>query len=134
MKPLSRRPAQAPQWKSLKFDLWIGNLLRVGVVSSVFLIALGTVWHLINTDSLQLDYDFHRTNLFQFLAHEAHRWVDGPWRPRMLVNTGIALLMMTPYLRVLSCVVYFTAVEKNAKYALFTAFVLSCLTYSLFLS
>jgi uncharacterized membrane protein len=43
---------------------------------------------------------------------------------------GIGVLMLTPFVRVLASVVYFAFVEHNWKYTLFTAFVLSVLTYS----
>jgi uncharacterized membrane protein len=46
---------------------------------------------------------------------------------------GIGVLMLTPFVRVLASVFYFAFVEHNWKYTLFTAFVLSVLTYSLFL-
>ena len=55
-----------------------------------------------------------------------------PARPRMLVNLGIAALMLTPYVRVLMSMLYFALVERNRKYAVFTAFVLAMLTYGLF--
>jgi uncharacterized membrane protein len=54
-----------------------------------------------------------------------------PARPRLLVNLGIAVLMLTPYVRVLASMLYFMLVERNLKYGLFTAFVLAMLTYSL---
>jgi uncharacterized membrane protein len=54
-------------------------------------------------------------------------------RPRLLVNLGIGVLLLTPYVRVLASLVYFATVERDPKYALFTAFVLAVLTYSLLL-
>jgi uncharacterized membrane protein len=54
-------------------------------------------------------------------------------RPRVLINMGIAVLMLTPFVRVLASVFYFALVERNWKYTLFTGFVLCVLTYSLFL-
>ena len=50
----------------------------------------------------------------------------------MLVNLGIAVLLLTPYVRVLMSMLYFVFVERNLKYALFTGFVLAMLTYGLF--
>jgi len=50
--------------------------------------------------------------------------------PLSLIALGIVLLMVTPYLRVLASVLYFT-VERNPKYALISLFVLAVLTISL---
>ncbi|MGZ3606158.1 MAG: DUF1634 domain-containing protein, partial [Thermodesulfobacteriota bacterium] len=54
-------------------------------------------------------------------------------RPRVMINMGIAVLMLTPFVRVLASVFYFAFAERNWKYTLFTGFVLGVLTYSLFL-
>lgn len=54
-------------------------------------------------------------------------------RPRLLINLGIAALMLTPYVRVLASMLYFAFIERNGKYTLFTGFVFAVLTYSLFL-
>ena len=54
-------------------------------------------------------------------------------RPRLLVSLGIITLLLTPYVRVLASFVLFAFVERNAKYAVFTGFVLAVLSYSLFL-
>ena len=51
--------------------------------------------------------------------------------PRLLVILGVAVLLFTPFLRVLASVVFFAAVERNWKYTVFTSFVLIVLTYSL---
>jgi uncharacterized membrane protein len=58
------------------------------------------------------------------------RW--GHIRPRLLVNFGLAILLLTPYVRVVASFFYFAFIENNAKYAVFTSIVLGVLTYSLF--
>ncbi len=132
MKPATSFP---PPFRpsSLRFDSLIGSLLRAGVVGSVLLVGLGTLWHLLNTGEPEPGYSLAPADLFQFLLENFRDWASGVLRPRLLVNSGLALLLLTPYLRVLASVVYFAAVERNPKYAGFTAFVLAVLTYSLFL-
>jgi uncharacterized membrane protein len=63
--------------------------------------------------------------LFSLDSHGAGRGND--------VNIGIAVLMITLFLRVLVSMVYFFFVLRNWKYTLFTLFVLLVLTRSLFL-
>jgi uncharacterized membrane protein len=53
--------------------------------------------------------------------------------PHLLTNLGIATLVFTPYVRALASMFYFVFVERNRTYTLFTGFVLTVLTYSLFL-
>ena len=48
----------------------------------------------------------------------------------LLMTVGIALLIVTPYLRVIMSVLYFIW-KRNIKYALITIFVLAVLTISL---
>jgi len=50
--------------------------------------------------------------------------------PRRLVNLGIGVLMLTPYLRVLTSLLYFLA-SRDWKYSVFTSVVLLVLTYSM---
>ena len=79
------------------------------------------------------DYHVAGTNVFQFLVVDVRQLLVGSLRPRLLVNLGIAVLMLTPYARVLASLVYFAVVERNWKYTGFTAFVLTTLTYGSFL-
>src|SRR5262249_54262257 len=79
----------------------------------------------------RFDYTLAGTTVFQFLVDDVHALAAGELRPRLLLNLGIAVLLFTPYLRVFASVVYFAFVERNAKYTVFTAFVLLTLTYSL---
>jgi uncharacterized membrane protein len=118
---------------SLDFDRFIGTLLRAGVAGSVALVAAGTLWHCLNTGAPEPDYSLAPANLFRFLVDNLEHWTSGTLRPRFLIDSGLCLLLLTPYLRVLASVVYFAAVEKNLKYACFTSFVFAALTYSLFL-
>ena len=60
------------------------------------------------------------TTVFGFLVADVEQ-ATGSRRPRMLVNLGIAALMLTPYVRVLMSMLYFVFVERNVKYAVFTA-------------
>ena len=119
--------------KAERMDGWIGSILGIGVgLSAAFLLA-GMIWRWAATGHPEFHYALEGTNLFQFWVSDIRQITAGAFRPRLLVNVGIALLMMTPYLRVLVSLLYFFIVERNWKYTLFTGFVLAVLTYSLFL-
>jgi uncharacterized membrane protein len=113
-------------------DALVGYLLLIGVALSIALIAAGLCWHALRTGNFQLDYRLQGMNLFDFLLTEIHIAASGKARPRTLVDVGIAVLMLTPYLRVLASMLYFMFAQKNWKYSIFTAIVLGVLTFSLF--
>jgi uncharacterized membrane protein len=117
----------------LDMEILVGYILLIGVLLSVALIAIGVVWHGLATGQLGLEYSISGMNLFKFALVDIHQMFSGVFRPRLFVNLGIATLMLTPYVRVLASMFYFAFVERNRKYTVFTGFVFSVLTYSLFL-
>lgn len=118
------------QWD---MDLVIGSILQVGVLISLVLIAAGLVWRWIATGRLELNYYLGGVNLFKVVVRDMRLLAKGTVRPHVLVTSGIVVLMLTPYFRVLASVLYFVGVLKNWKYTVFTSVVLAVLTYSLFL-
>ncbi len=114
-------------------DELVGYILQVGVMLSIALITAGLIWTWLRTHHLMLNYQITHMNLFEFIVNEVRLAFHGALRPRLLVNLGIIVLMLTPFTRVAASVVYFMAVAKNWKYTLFTAVVLIVLTHSLFL-
>lgn len=123
--PIARR-----QWR---MDTLVGTLLMIGVIISLALVTAGLVWSYLRTGQLELAYHIVGMNFFQFTLATLAALVQGQFSPPLLVNAGIVVLMATPFLRVLASMVYFVAILKNAKYAVFTTFVLLVLTWSLFL-
>ncbi len=119
--------------RQLEMDVLVGYILLGGVLFSMALIVTGLSWKYAETGGLRLDYELAGMNLFQFVVGEIRLALHGQVRPRLLVNMGIAVLMLTPFLRVLASMVYFFAVLRNWKYTVFTLFVLLVLTRSLFL-
>jgi uncharacterized membrane protein len=124
-----------PTERSAHFDMEgiVGYILMGGVLLSMTLVTAGLIWRWLATGRLGLDYPLGGMNLFEFVLTDVRQVTADAVRPRVLVNLGIAALMLTPYARVLASMLYFAFVERNGKYTLFTGFVFSVLTYSLFL-
>jgi len=118
---------------SRKMDLLVGYLLLIGVALSLAQIAVGLCWNFLRTGHFWIDYQLGGTNLFEFTLAEFCATAAGNLSPRTLVDGGVAVLMLTPYLRVFASMLYFMFALKNWKYSLFTAIVLGILTFSLFL-
>ena len=119
--------------RQFEMDALVGTILQDGVLLSLGLILAGMCWRWLRTGGLALDYRIAGMNLFEFVTEEIRLAARGTVRPRLLINLGIAVLMLTPFIRVAASVAYFMGVLRNWKYTLFTAVVLSILTYSLFL-
>jgi uncharacterized membrane protein len=126
---------QASQGIRPRFDIesLVGYILLAGVLSSITLILAGLLWHLARTGEVGIQYSIADVNFFQFLVQDVRQILAGELRPRLLVSLGIALLMLTPFVRVVASMMFFLVAERNWKYTAFTAFVLAILTYSLFL-
>ncbi len=116
-----------------RMDVLVGYLLLGGVMLSLLLLVAGLTWKWTITRQFGFDYPIVGMNFFEFVTNEIRIVMHGEFRPRVLVNGGIAVLMLTPYLRVLASVLYFAIGLKNWKYTVFTSIVLAILTYSLFL-
>ena len=114
----------AQEWRQLEMDVLVGYILLGGVLLSMALIVAGLFWKYLQTGGVRLEYELAGMNLFQFVVSEIHLAAIGQIRPRLLINMGIVVLMLTPFFRV---------VLKNWKYTVFTLFVLLVLTGSLFL-
>jgi len=126
---------QGPAESRPGFDmnLIVGYVLAVGVASSILLLSIGMGWNWLQTGHLVTDYDLGHNNMLQFVVRETREVWHGHLQPRVLINFGVAVLMMTPFARVLASTVYFAVEERNLKYTLFTTFVLLTLSYSLLL-
>jgi uncharacterized membrane protein len=118
-----------------RFDMesLVGYILLAGILLSVALLAVGFVWRWLKVGNLRFEHSIVGMNFFEFISSTLGQMTSRAFRPRLFLNMGIAVLMLTPFVRVLASVFYFAFVEHNWKYTLFTAFVLTVLTYSLFL-
>jgi uncharacterized membrane protein len=126
-------PVDSNTLKQERMEVLLGTFLLAGVLLSVSLIVLGMAWYFASTHHLRLEYELAGMNLFQLLAAEIGMAWRGQFHPELLINGGIAALMLTPYLRVLLSMLYFMGVLKNWKYTVITSIVLVVLTFSLFL-
>jgi uncharacterized membrane protein len=119
--------------EQFNMDVLVGYVLASGVITAMVLIAAGLIWYWATTGTLGLEYTMGGTNFFRFVVSDVQTVIRTGFGPRRMINLGIAVLMLTPYVRVASSMVYFGVVERNWKYTFFTGFVLAVLTYSLFL-
>ncbi len=133
MQVSSHPPEKVQIGRRFDMESLVGVILLIGVLLSVVLLVVGFVWRWLRVGSLRFEYSITGMNFFEFILSTLRQMASQAFRPRLFLNMGIAVLMLTPFVRVLSSVFYFAFAEHNWKYTLFTGFVLAVLTYSLFL-
>jgi uncharacterized membrane protein len=114
-------------------ELLVGYILLGGVVTSALLMSAGLVWHWAASGRIQTDSPLPGMNLAQIFTTFFDQAASGTLEPRLLIHLGLGVLLFTPYVRVAASALYFAVIERNAKYTVFTGFVLAVLTYSLFI-
>jgi uncharacterized membrane protein len=115
-----------------KLEVVISYVLIIGVVTSLIFEIAGIIFFYRAYGSLAISHNsqmfLRGENFFIFLA----RLFSGSsmsW-PIRVITLGIAVLILTPYVRALLSVIYFAA-RENVKYLVITLFVLTILTISL---
>ena len=123
----------APGSGETKLENWVSRVLIVGVVISLILEGLGMLLLCLHSHSTAISWEpsasIHGRDFFTFLNRLVTETPAVPL-PLHLMVLGIAVLMLTPYIRAVMSVFYFASV-KNVKYLIITLFVLAILTISL---
>lgn len=123
-------PAQFQQEREQRFEQLMGNLLRLGVLSSALVVLAGAAVYLARHGNQAPDFHV-------FAGEPADlRTLPGIFREavslsgRGLIQLGLLLLIATPIARVVFSVIGFIR-EHDRLYILFTLLVLAVLLYSL---
>lgn len=117
-----------------RLETIISYLLIVGVAASLVLEVIGIVMFYRSYGSLSILLKdeamfIHGRDFFSFLRELfSGRYASG--NAVLFMALGIAILALTPYVRVIASALYF-ALRKDARYVVITVFVLAVLTVSL---
>ena len=116
-----------------RLETWISTVLICGVLISLLLEAAGIVLYFRSSHTTALSEAkstfIQGRDFFTFLVHLVRKTLSAA-TPMRLMALGVAILILTPYVRAVMSVVYFLW-RRNPKYAVITAFVLAVLTVSL---
>jgi len=117
-----------------KLDSLISYILIFGVLASVAVEIVGIADYHSSSGNLNIlfqhSFAMKGTNFFSYAGELFQELSMGSWSPMQVLGLGIVVLMLTPYVRVVASVLYFSLV-RNPKYLLITLFVLIVLTASL---
>jgi uncharacterized membrane protein len=117
-------------WTDHKIEEIVGNLLRVGVTISAFVVSVGAIIYLARHGRAPANYAVFRSepedlrNLGGIIRDAMH------FHGRGIIQFGLVLLIATPVARVAFAIWGFAA-EKDRMYVAFTCIVLAVLLYSL---
>ena len=117
-----------------KLEKVIGYILMLGVAISLIVESVGIFnYYLVNGNleiTFQPDLALKGTNIFSYAGATILKFITGGWTDYSFLGLGVVLLLMTPYARVWTSVIYFSLM-KNVKYVLITGIVLVILTASM---
>lgn len=111
-------------------EMWLGKLLRSGVILAALVVFAGGVWYVAKAGETAPNYRTFRGEPAE-LTHVTQIVRDAiSLDPAGLIQLGLLLLIATPVARVVFSVVGF-AMERDWMYVAFTLIVLATLLYSL---
>lgn len=116
----------------LDMEPLISAILLRGMLLSMGLMIAGLAWQWATAGQLGVNSVLQGINVFHFLLGDVRHLFVAGLRPEVLVDFGVATLLLIPYVRVLASVVYFGWVERQWLYTLLTSGVFLILTYMLF--
>ncbi len=115
------------------FEKTIGYLLIAGVAISTLLEIIGISAYYGSYGHLDISEEravfLHGQNFFNFMI-ELFEGGYAQEKAFLFMTLGIAILILTPYVRVILSIVYFVG-KRDVKYSLITLFVFVILTISL---
>ena len=113
-----------------QFEMFLGQLLRTGVLIAALIAFAGGVWFLAQSGGARHDYRTFRGVPAEF-THVPQIFHGAiAWQPLAVIQLGILVLIATPVARVLFSMLGF-ALERDWMYVAITAIVLALLLYSL---
>jgi len=121
--------------RALKSELAISYLLIFGVIASLILTGIGMVLFYIHFGQVEISGKkamfLREQNFFHFFLNLL-RGGQGQDKAIWLMTLGIAVLILTPYARVIISVLHFIR-KRDLKYTLINLFVFILITFSLIL-
>jgi uncharacterized membrane protein len=119
-------------WRLPDLETLAWTILAGGLLLSISLILTGLAWEWIAAGTLHMGPPLLAVNLRGFLE----AIVTGSSRgltPAVFLNSGIAVLLLTPYTQVLASMCFFAFRDHDYRFTAITGFVGAVLTWVLFL-
>lgn len=118
-------------WNDKRVELWVGLMLRIGVLLAAAVVLVGGVMYSIQNRGPRPDYSRFQGEPPAFSTLHGAATGVATGEPRSIIMLGLLLLIATPIARVGMCVLGF-AFERDKLYVGVSSFVLLILLYSIF--
>ncbi|KOP23717.1 hypothetical protein AMR41_24625 [Hapalosiphon sp. MRB220] len=116
--------------KERQVEVFVGNLLRYGVITATVVVLVGGIWYLIYHGQETPNYRLFRSEPPEFRSPEKVATAAISGRRRGIIQLGLLLLVATPVARVAFSLLAFMQ-QRDYIYIVITLIVLSGLIYSL---
>lgn len=131
--PHSNPPSAAPgQWTDLRLEIWVGIMLRTGVLLAAAIVLCGGILYLAHSRGPRPDYAHFHAEPQQLITLSGILHGVAALNPESIIMLGLLVLIATPVARVAMCVIGFLF-ERDRLYVAVSTIVLAILLYSLFL-
>jgi uncharacterized membrane protein len=131
--PHSNPPSAAPgQWTDLRLEIWVGIMLRTGVLLAAAIVLCGGILYLAHSRGPRPDYAHFHAEPQQLITLSGILHGVAALNPESIIMLGLLVLIATPVARVAMCVIGFLF-ERDRLYVAVSSIVLAILLYSLFL-
>ena len=130
---ISRKRAARLIWLS-HFDMerLVSRLLGHGMVLCVSLAVIGLLLQYVFGPHAPLASTLQASSIPSLLANDfRHRDAPGFW-PDLLIDATVAILMLIPYLRLLTSALYLGLIERDRRLLMFISLTLFMLTIAVF--
>jgi uncharacterized membrane protein len=114
-------------------DRLVSSILLAGVILAVILLVIALAWQWVSTGRYGSFPAIAATNLLGYMVYTFQNATVLGLSPTILANGGIAVLLLTPFVRVFASVLFFGFREHNHVFTAITAFVLVVLGIVLFI-
>lgn len=122
---------QKQGWTDHQVEIFIGNLLRVGVITAASLVILGGLIYLFRRGLALPDYRFFKGEPAELCHVGGIIKYAFSFHGRGLIQLGLLVLIATPIARVALSIFAFLR-QRDKMYVVVTCIVLMVLFYSLF--
>ena len=123
-----RNVARAKWIANFDIEDLVSSILRNGMLISMGFIIASLVFRWIGNEEASFGPNLQAKSIPTMILSDLPKLGLPNFRPSLLLHLGVAVLLLTPYVRVFASMVYFTLIERSRKYVLFTSFVLLILT------
>lgn len=106
----------------------VGAILTNGTILSMALVIGALVIRLAEKTSFDFGPNIKAKSIPTLILTDFHRLGSAESLPQVLIHLSIAVLMLTPYVRILTSLGYFVFIERSRKHAMFAGFVFIVMT------